>query len=227
METPVEEVRMRSQALAIGGGALASALVLRGLYRRNANWGATADEIERELPGDDAVPGANYRVTRAVTIDARPEDVWPWLMQMGDGRGGLYSYDGLDRLFGFTHEQSATEILGYEDLQPGDVIPIGRGGDFPVREVIPNRALVLAGSDGETTWMWSLVLQPLDDGRTRLISRNLGVFPGGVRGALMRYAIDTAAIIMTRRMLLNLKGRAEGMARSRSAEPVGVAAGPS
>jgi hypothetical protein len=141
-------------------------------------------------------------------------------MQMGDRRGGLYSYDCLDRLFGFTHEQSATEILGYRDLEPGDVIPIGRGGDFPVREVIPNRALVLAGADGETSWMWSLVLEPLDGGRTRLISRNLGVFPGGVRGALMRYIIDVAAIIMTRRMLLNLKVRAEGMADKRVAVAV-------
>jgi hypothetical protein len=86
-----------------------------------------------------------------------------------------------------------------------------------VREVVPNRALVLAGADGETSWMWSLVLEPLDGGRTRLISRNLGVFPGGVWGAVMRFVIDTAAIIMTRRMLLNLKFRVEGLANSRSA----------
>jgi hypothetical protein len=213
--------------LLVAGGAMALSLAGAAVaYRRCTNWGATREEIGRELPGDDAVPSPNYRVTRAVTIDARPGDVWPWLMQMGDVRGGLYSYDFLDRLFGFTHEQSAKQILGYDDLQPGDVIPIGRGGDFPVREVILDRALVLAGADSETTWMWSLVLEPLDGGRTRLISRNLGVFPGGIKGALMRYVIDTAAIVMTRRMLLNLKGRAEGMALSSIAEPVGVGAGP-
>jgi hypothetical protein len=215
---------MHTKSLAAVGAVVSGAVAATVAYRRATNWGATREEVERELPGDEAVESANYRVTRAVTIEARPEDVWPWLMQMGDRLGGLYSYDFLDRLFGFTHEQSATEILaGFEDLRAGDVIPIGRGGDFPVREVIPQRALVLAGADGATAWMWSLVLEPKEDGRTRLISRNLGVFPAGPLGTVMRYVIDAAAIVMTRRMLLNLKERAERLAAARGAEAAAVA----
>ena len=214
---------MGTKVIGAAAAAVTSAIAASIAYRRCSNWGATAAEIQRELPGDDAVPVANYRVTRAVTIEARAEEIWPWLMQMGDRRGGLYSYDFLDRLFGFTHEQSASEILpGFEDLKAGDFIPIGRGGDFPVREVIPNRALVLAGADKETTWLWSLVLEPMGEGRTRLISRNRGAFPGGPMGAVMKYAIDVPAIIMTRRMLLNLKARAEGVAAVRVAEALTV-----
>ncbi len=199
--------------LVVLAALVSTGLLVRPLYRRLSNWGATPLEQETTFPGDDAIPAASYRVTRAVTVEAGPEHVWPWLLQMGDGRGGLYSYDFLDRLFGFTHARSANAILPeFQHLEPGDVIPIGRGGDFPVRDVIPGRALVLAGNDDNGGWLWALILEPGPNGTTRLISRNLARFPGGPFGRLLVFAIDLAAIIMTRRMLLNLKARAEMLA---------------
>jgi hypothetical protein len=76
-----------------------------------------------------------------VTIRARADDIWPWLAQMGYRRGGLYSYDWLDRLFGYLDRPSAEEILPeYQSIRVGDTIPLGRGPDWPVVEVVPERA---------------------------------------------------------------------------------------
>ena len=74
-------------------------------------WGATEVELVKAMPGDDIVPKPNYHAMLAVTIDAPPEDIWPWLMQMGKRRGGLYSYDWLDRLFGYLDGPSARAVL--------------------------------------------------------------------------------------------------------------------
>lgn len=196
---------------ALAGVSIAAQIVSGAWwFRRGTNWGATDDEREMPLPGDETVPIANYRCTRAITIDAEPRHVWPWLMQMGNGRGGLYSIDWLDRVFGILDAPSAKEILpGYGDLEPGDVIPIGRGADFPVLAVEHERALVLGGGDEKAMWLWSLVLQELPRGKTRLLSRNRGRVTGGLRGKAFIGVIDAAATIMTRRMLINLEERAE------------------
>jgi hypothetical protein len=72
-----------------------------------SRWGTTPDEIARVMPGDALMPNPTKTDTGAVTVNAPPEDIWPWLVQMGTGRGGLYSYDWLDRLFGFPDRPSA------------------------------------------------------------------------------------------------------------------------
>ena len=96
--------------------------------------------------GDDQVTLPSYEATLGVTIDAAPADIWPWLMQMGYRRGGLYSYDWLDRLFGYLDAPSAERILPeWQTLAVGDEIPIGRGGGFPVKAIEPFRSLVLGG----------------------------------------------------------------------------------
>src|SRR6188474_3507164 len=79
--------------------------------RRFLRWGATKAEVEQPMSGDVEVPNPTYETTLAVTIDAAPAAVWPWLLQLGYGRGGLYSYDWLDRLFGFLDAPSANRIL--------------------------------------------------------------------------------------------------------------------
>jgi hypothetical protein len=83
------------------------------------------------MSGDSEIPMPDYTATLAITIDARPEEIWPWLAQMGYQRGGLYSYDWLDRLFGYLDAPSLARVLPqFQRLAPGDLIPIGRAGGF-------------------------------------------------------------------------------------------------
>jgi hypothetical protein len=185
-------------------------LYLRAVRPWGLHWGATPEEVARSLPGDEIVPLANYVTTKAVTVNAPPAHIWPWLVQIGRGRGGLYSFDSLDRLFGFLDRPSARDILPeFQRLEPGEVVPMGRG-DWPVRSVQPGSSLVL-GDNFPTGggWSWTFALVPMDEHRTRLISRNRAQTPSGLLWTLAMLCLDAAALVMTRQMLLNLKERAE------------------
>ena len=165
------------------------------------------------MPGDRLVTLPSYETTLGVTIDATPAAIWPWLVQMGYRRGGLYSYDWLDRLFGYLDAPSAERILPEcQRLAVGDEIPIGRGG-FPVRAIAPFRTLILGGHREDVEWSWELAVVPEGGERTRLISRNRVWLPGSVRSWFMMLLIEPAAFLMTRKMLLGIKRRAESLAR--------------
>jgi len=169
------------------------------------------------MPGDADASGAAYETTLAITIDAPAHVIWPWLVQMGYRRGGLYSYDWLDRVFGFLDAPSAMRILPeFQQLHVGDVVPVGRGGGFPVRLVDPCRTLVLGGESDGALWLWQFGLYPLNTRQTRLISRNRARLPRTVIWALFMSVLEPAAFIMTRRMLLGLKARAEMTATPRA-----------
>lgn len=181
------------------------------------NWGATDGDTTRVMAGDAAVPHPNYENTMALEIEAGPGHIWPWLMQMGNRRGGLYSYDWLDRLFGFLDRPSADRVLPeFQTLHEGDVIPVRRGAGFPVRTVDPERALVLGGTDGDLQWIWEFGLYPIAPGRTRLVSRSRARVPGTWRWRAFMALLAPAAFLMTRRMLLGLQQRAETLAKSRT-----------
>ena len=123
--------------------------------------------------GDTQVTLPGYKATLGVTIDTAPDAIWPWLLQLGFRRGGLYSYDWLDRLFGFLDAPSVERIVpAWQKLAVGDEIPIGRGGGFPVAAIEPFRSLVLAGRAPGVEWSWELALVPVDRAHTRLLSRN-------------------------------------------------------
>ena len=110
-------------------------------------WGATPSDLARVMAGDSLLANHTYSGTTAVTVDAAPEHIWPWLVQIGYQRGGLYSYDWLDRLFGYLDRPSATRIVPeFQNLAVGDRIPLGRGPSWPVAVLEPNRALVLVPS---------------------------------------------------------------------------------
>lgn len=163
--------------------------------------------------GDTHVTLPSYEATLGVTIEAAPADIWPWLMQMGYRRGGLYSYDWLDRLFGYLDAPSAERILPeWQRLTVGDEIPIGRGGGFPVKAIEPFRSLVLGERARDADWSWELALVPVGIGLTRLISRNRVWTRSRVRDRLMMMVIEPAAFVMTRKMLLGIKRRAEAQA---------------
>jgi hypothetical protein len=208
---------MGTAALIVTGAGLAAFywLTVRPWFR---TWGSVEAERLRPMAGDGVVTGATYEATLAVTVDAAPEQIWPWLVQMGYRRGGLYSYDWLDRLFGYLDKPSADRILPeFQRLAAGDVIPIGRGGGFPVTTVVPYRALVLSGEANGVAWLWEFGLFPIDSRRTRLVSRNRVRARRTLASWLFMRAVEPAAFLMTRRMLLGLKQRAEGLRADRLA----------
>jgi len=185
------------------------------MRRSMARWGTTPSDLTRVMAGDALIVHPTYSGTLAVTVNARPEHIWPWLVQLGYQRGGLYSYDWLDRLFGFLDRPSATSILpDFQRLAVGDKIPLGRGPSWPVGTVEPGRALVLDMRNmGDIDWVWQFGLYAIDEKRTRLVSRSV-VRARTVWAWLITCAIEPPGFIMTRRMLLGLKQRAEALARA-------------
>ncbi len=191
-----------------------------GVRRRFGQWGgATSEELARQMPGDALIPNPTDVGMMAVTVDASPEDIWPWLVQIGYQRGGLYSYDWLDRLFGFLDRPSATRILPeFQQLAVGDRIPWdARGTELTVGVVEPLRALALSLQTRGFVWVWQFGLYPVDDQRTRLVSRGTEHVPSSPLWWLFMRISEPAAFIMTRRFMLGVKQRAEALRAS--AEP--------
>jgi hypothetical protein len=165
-------MKIRSAIVVLASAASVSGSVYAILVRpRISRWGATEAETRRVLPGDQPENQQGHRVvsTRAITIDAPPESVWPWLVQMGSGRAGFYTHEWVERLLFITYADghSATRIHPeWQDLQVGDKVPYSRFNTVDVIALDPPRCLIA----GE----W-LVLEPLDAGaRTRLIARTRG-----------------------------------------------------
>jgi hypothetical protein len=165
------------QALRIAIVAMASATAVGGavygliVRPRISRWGATDEEVRRVLPGDELDSPYGYRriSTRAITIDAPADEIWPWLVQMGSGRAGFYTHEWVERLLFITYADghSATRIHPeWQELHVGDRVPYSRFNTVEVRMVDRPHCLIA----GE----W-LVLEPLDGGtRTRLIARTRG-----------------------------------------------------
>ena len=189
------------------------------LRRWFSRWGTTPDERQRAMTGD-ALIEATHVTTHAITIDAPAEDIWPWLVQIGYQRGGLYSYDWLDRLFGFLDRPSANEILPeFQQLATGDTILLGPHQQMAVVAIEPLRALVLKFDAHGFEWVWELALVPVDDQHTRFISRGSERVPKSVGGWIGMRMMEPAAFIMTRRMLLGVKKRAEARRRQERRAP--------
>jgi hypothetical protein len=148
---------------------VAGAAAFVGYRRWHLRWGATDEEASRPLAGDELVARPHFAPTRAITVDAPPEAVWPWLVQLGYGRAGWYSYDCLDNL---GHGPSAEEIKPeLQDVRVGDVIAMG-----PVRndETVwtierLDAPVTMVWSKPAATWAWQL--EELPGGRTRLVTR--------------------------------------------------------
>ena len=188
-------------------------LLTAPLYRRwHLHWGATPAEACAAMPGDGLVPVSHFTATRAITIEARPCDVWPWLTQAGYGRAGFYSYDLLDNL----GRPSATAIMPqWQQARVGDMAaPMAShptpGTSFRVADAEPDTCLVWTKPD--STWAWTLT--PLAQGRTRLVTRLRQRYrptPGGLLTAILAEFADFA---MMRKMLLGIKSRAESQPAS-------------
>jgi hypothetical protein len=203
---------------------------------RIVRWGATDDEVCRTLPGDDLVPQPRYRQTHAITVGVPPEDVWPWLVQMGQGRGGLYSYDRLQQAFGFELENVDSIVPELQRLAVGDEIRLVPA-DFrvPLRFIVatiePERALVLRspgtreGSfrSGLPVVSWAFVLDPIDALATRLIVRFRSDYDPTPAGLLFNgYGLEPVHFLMERKMLMGIRERAEQAAADRAPDKVEV-----
>jgi hypothetical protein len=193
------------------------------IRRWMSRWGTTPSDLARVMAGDGLLVDPTYSGTMAVIVNAQPQHIWPWLVQMGYERGGLYSYDWLDRLFGYLDRPSATRILPeFQHLAVGDEIPLGRGPSWPVAAIEPCRALVLDMRNMSAfDWVWQFGLYPIDEKRTRLVSRSR-VRPQTVWARLFTYAIEPAGFVMTRRMLLGVKHRAEALRVQTSSRDAGT-----
>ena len=172
-------------------------------------WGATVDEVDSRLPGDDLLANPDVITTRAIHIDAPPGRIWPWLVQMGPGRAGAYTYDWIENLAGL-NMHSADEILPeYQHLEVGDSWRLGANG--PVLRVAsfePDTSLVVRSDDGN--WVWAFVLARTGTGG-RLVSRNRIRQPGAswLGRMITRYVMEPGSLVMERKMLLGIKERAE------------------
>jgi hypothetical protein len=202
--------------LAASGGIIAYPLLFR---RWCLTRGARPGEVSMKLAGDELLADAGLVSTRAVTIDAPPAAVWPWLVQMGSGRGGAYTYDWIENLLGL-HMHSARQVLSqFQNLQVGDELPLGPGRPVMRVEICdPERALATRFADGNWVWIFALVAE---DGQTRLISRNRITARGGWLPVRLfnLLVMEPGSLIMERKMLLGIKQRAEDLAH-RAGGPV-------
>jgi hypothetical protein len=185
------------------------------MHRWRIRWGATPAEMRWPLPGDDLIPSPTWSYTHAITIDAPRSVVWPWLVQMGQARGGFYSYAGLENLVGCGIRNVEEIRPELQSLRVGDAIRMHRSGIGPrVTMLEPGRALVLGGEPDArgSRATWSFHLLSRGDGTTRLVERGRNLVGRGLLARLLHgpYVIDPIGFVMSRRMLRTIKRLAEG-----------------
>lgn len=188
---------------------------LAGIYWRwlrdpVLTYGAEPAEAAALLPGDELLPDADGVSTRAITVDAPPSAVWPWIAQMGPApRGGAYTYDWIENLLGLNMHSADEVLTDFQDPHVGDTIGYGPNV-MRVERVEPQRVLSWQSEDGN--WVWTFVLQERD-GATRLISRNRFRLPT-IGARLGMLPMEPGSLVMERKMLRGMKERAERLAAS-------------
>ena len=211
---------IRAIVLAVVSALVASGVVYFAFVRPKVRgWGLDPHEAELPLPGDELIDEPTHVETRGITIHAPVSKVWPWLVQMGFGRAGWYSYDMMDA------KSSASGIMPeFQTLNVGDIMPTHPGGGFLVKVVEAERALVLytdtallrsqSGREENESYpeiqaSWAFYLQP-EDGSTRLIERFRAKTPGsGPATVVLGEIMGTGIVLMTRKQMLSIKERVE------------------
>ena len=197
--------------------------ILTPMYReRRERWGSTPEEVSRSLPGDELLPEVRWTSTHSITINARPEEVWPWIVQIGQGRGGFYSYQTLENLLG-CHIKNADKVLQeFQTPKPGDVIRMHPGDSMPVFKVArvePPQTFLLGGPAAYdeklkmtigVTWLFYLEPKPLDC--TRLIVRWRTFYDPDTVANRMWFGpllVENLDFVMETKMLEGIKQRVE------------------
>jgi hypothetical protein len=179
-----------SLAILVTAAAAAALLYwfpIRAWYRRS---GAARLDARRVMTGDTTVLTPDYEATLAITIDAPPERVWPWLLQMGRGR-------------------RVPAGNQWRELKPGDAIEVSLAPRFPIAAIEPYRTLVLRGGREGFEWCWQFEVYPLDERRTRLISRKRMRGGGTFYGLFLALVLQPISAVITRKMLLDVKRHTE------------------
>ena len=190
-------------------GALATFVAYRLILRRAClTWGATSAEADGPLPGDELLEDANLVTTRAITIDAPPSDVFPWLVQMGVGRGGAYTHDWIENLLGLDMHSVDRIVPELQRVEVGEMLPMqGEGTGLRIEILEPDRVFALRSEDGR--WAWTFVVAGNGKG-TRLISRNrITTHGSSLALKLGMVVMEPGSLVMERKMLLGIKERAE------------------
>ena len=196
---------------AIGGAAVAGVLAVR---RWQLRWGATGQEASGCLPGDDIIATPDLTATRAITIDSPTGQVWPWIAQLGQGRGGFYSYDFLENLAGCDIHSANRIMPDWQDVGPGDQIRLAPKVALAVVTVEPGQSLVLRGgvpmgnASPPYDFTWAFVLNGEPGGATRLIVRERYAFLRPWARVLVE-PVEAVSFVMSQKMLRGIKDRAE------------------
>lgn len=202
--------RVASMAV-LGGAAAASALLARP---RLLNWGANHQEVQEPLPGDGFIGSADLVATRAVSVRAPADQVWPWVAQLGQGRGGFYSYDFLENLVGCDIHSADRVTPDWQDIGIGDGVKLHPDVSLEVAAVEPGRSLVLRGgvpmgsSPPPYDFTWSFVLRQRLDETTRLLVRERYAYTQRWAPLLVE-PVAWVSSVMSQRMLRGIRDRAE------------------
>lgn len=200
-----------ARSVAVGGAVAASVALVRAWYLR---WGATDEELGMALPGDELVPDADLTATRAITVHAGGDGVWPWIAQLGQGRGGFYSYDFLENLVGCDIHSADRVVREWQAVDVGDQVDLHPEVGLIVAVVEPGRALVLRGGvpvgrmPPPYDFSWAFVLRDQADGTTRLLVRERYGYARRWAGLLVE-PTELISFVMSQRMLRGIKERAE------------------
>jgi hypothetical protein len=198
-------------------GLLGILLFIVGFYAMFArpyqlSLGATEQEINRPMPGDELDPDPGFLATRAITIQGTPQEIWPWLIQMGYDRAGFYGYDLLENLGSAQGIRSADQILPeFQDFEVGDEVPISAVASLSFYAIEPDQYLIWEGNAEDDPGGFAWVLYPIDNEQTRLVSRIRWSYEWD-QPELIAFAPFTELTdhIAVRKILQGVKGRVEG-----------------
>jgi len=219
---------MNNKLTEIGEGmsglcGMVTATVIPLFRSRRLRWRANEKEVNDSFPGDNLINKPKWQFTQAITIEASVDMVWPWLIQIGQGRGGFYSYQLLENMGG-CHIHNADRVFPeYQHLEAGDNIMLHPKVPFPVSKVEPGRAIVLhydtrkgltpiPGTKPADYFesSWSFSVDPMNNKTTRMVARFKIDYSPGIRNkVLYGYFTELISSTMQQQMLRGIKKRAE------------------
>jgi hypothetical protein len=204
-------MRLRS---VLSASVIATATYILVGRPRQLSWGATDRECEERLTGDDLILDADLTATRAITIRASAGEVWPWIAQLGQGRGGFYSYDFMENLIGCDIHSADRIVPEWQDVEVGDEVRLAPEVGLAVASLEQGRSLVLRGGVpiGNTTppyeFSWAFVLRDESDNTTRLLVRERYTYTRPW-ARLVVEATEVISFVMSQKMLRGIKSLAE------------------